>query len=164
MQLPTHLLTGIVIQYILFQLFPEQNILVLLLVFFIAFTSHFFLDALAKVTYHPPVKEPGYFWAIWHIFVYSLGILIIILYIQSFFLGMLAANLVDLWDWVFLRNYANRRNQPEWGKKYYLHPIADKIRQSLFFWVPNLNHSKIGILPEILVYTSWFFISILTLR
>jgi hypothetical protein len=76
---------------------------------------------------------------------------------------MLAANLVDLWDWVFLRNYAKRRNEPEWGKKYYLHPIADKIRQSLFYWLPNLNHSKIGILPEILVYTSWFFISILTL-
>ena len=69
---------------------------------------------------------------------------------------MLAANLVDIWDWVFLRNYANRINEPDWGKQYCLHPIADKIRRKLFLKLPNLNHTKLAILPESILYFLWF--------
>jgi hypothetical protein len=163
MQLPTHLLTGILIQFVIFQLFPNQDLIVLLLVFSMAFISHFIIDALAKITYHPPTRDPSHFWTIWHIFVYSLAILIILLYIMDYFLGMLAAVLVDIWDWLFLRNYANYKSEPKWGQNYYLHQIADRTRQSLFHWLPNLNHSKVGIIPEVLIYLSWFFISILTL-
>ena len=164
MQLPTHLIIGITIQYVIIHLFPTSDwFLVGILIFILAFSSHFLLDALAKITYHPPVKQPGNFWLIWHLFAYSFGILLILIYINKFFLGMLAANLVDIWDWLFLRNYANRKNEPNWGKRYYLHPIADKVRSFLFSRLPNLNHTKIGILPESILYFGWFVIFIITL-
>jgi hypothetical protein len=41
--------------------------------------------------------------------------------------------------------------QPDWGKKYYLHPLADRIRSKLFFWLPNLSYNRNGILPELIL-------------
>ncbi|MFX0125709.1 MAG: hypothetical protein ACFFAE_18945, partial [Candidatus Hodarchaeota archaeon] len=63
--------------------------------------------------------------------------------------------LPDLWDWYTLRNIASRKNQPDWGRRYYLHPIADKIRQIFFLWMPNLNYKRVGILPELSLIIIW---------
>jgi hypothetical protein len=124
--------------------------------------SHFIIDALAKVTYHPPNREPGRFWLYWHLFVFGFGFFLILLYVQVYWMGIVAATFVDLWDWYFLRNYANRTSQPDWGKRYYLHPIADKIRGTLLSKVPNLNHSKVGVVPESLLYIGWLLVFIIT--
>ncbi|MHA2276182.1 MAG: hypothetical protein ACXAC2_10460 [Candidatus Kariarchaeaceae archaeon] len=156
MQLPTHVLVGIVIQFLVFQLFEGPTWLLFLLVIVFGFSSHFFVDALAKITYHPPDRQPGNFWLRWHLFVYLFGVFLIVIYIQTYFIGMLAANLVDIWDWLFLRNYAKRKNQPDWGKRYYLHPIANRIRLLLFSRLPNLAYTKLGILPEATLYFLWF--------
>ena len=163
MQTPTHLITGVIIQFVVLQFFPTFDWLAIILVVGLAFFSHFFVDALAKITYHPPVREPGRFWLIWHGFVYMVAFLLIMLYAIEYFIGMLAANLVDIWDWLFLRNYANHRNQPDWGKQYYLHPLADRIRQLLFKKLPNLNHSRVGIIPELLLFAGWAIIYLFTI-
>ncbi len=164
MQTPTHLFAGIVIQFFVLQFFPTSDWLAITLVIGLAFFSHFFLDALAKITYHPPVRESGNFWLIWHVFVYLVTFLVIVLYAQEYSIGMLAANLVDIWDWLFLRKYANYRNQPDWGKRYYLHPLADRVRQLLFNQLPNLNYSKVFIIPELLLFTGWAIIYLLTMN
>ncbi|UCG90018.1 MAG: hypothetical protein JSU57_06025 [Candidatus Heimdallarchaeota archaeon] len=160
MQLPTHLIVGILIQYLISVVVPTPTWLAVILVAIIAFYSHFFLDGLSRLTYHPPERIHDNFWLTWHIFVYLSGIIIIILFFQGYWFGMLFANLPDLWDWYTLRNIASRKNNPEWGKQYYLHPIADKVRSSLFMWTPNLNYKKTGIIPEVILISLWFVIII----
>jgi hypothetical protein len=78
----------------------------------------------------------------------------------KFALGMLFANLVDIWDWLILRNVAHRRKEPEWGKRFYLHPIVDKIRSKFCFWLPNWNHNRFGIFPELILYLFWVIVMI----
>lgn len=163
MQLPTHLIAGIVIQYLINTMIPTPTWLSVILIIITAFCSHFLLDALAKSTYHPPERIHDNFWLTWHLFVYLTGFVIIGLFIWEFWLGMLFANLPDLWDWYTLRNIASRKNQPEWGRRYYLHPIANKIRQIFFSWMPNLNHNRVGILPELSLIVLWIGITILSM-
>ena len=162
MQLPTHLIAGILSQYFIVIMIPTPTLLAVLLVAIIAFCSHFFLDGLARLTYHPPERIHDNFWLTWHIFVYLTGITIIILFFRDYWLGMLFTNLPDLWDWYTLRNIASRKNQPDWGRRYYLHPIADKIRQIFFSWMPNLNYRKVGILPELSLIILWIGLTILS--
>ncbi len=156
MQLPTHLIAGILIQFIITALFPSSTWFSILLIIIISFCSHFLLDATAKFTYHPSERIHDNFWLAWHIFVYLTGFTIIIIFFQIYWLGMLFANLPDIWDWYTLRNIASKKNEPEWGEKYYLHPIANKVRTVLFSRLPNFNHTKAGILPELLLIISWF--------
>ncbi|MHA1971728.1 MAG: hypothetical protein ACTSW1_01975, partial [Candidatus Hodarchaeales archaeon] len=120
-----------------------------------AFGSHFILDPLAKATYHPSQRLDTKFWLYWHMFVFITGLVIMAVFIWKYFLGMFFANLVDIWDWLFLRETAKRKRDPDWGRKYYLHPFADKIRSKFFFWLPNLNYKQIGILPELIFITIW---------
>lgn len=156
LQLPTHLIVGILIQYAISSYFPTPEWLSVTLIIVFAFFSHFFVDAAAKITYHPPERINDNFWLIWHVFLLSLGIIIILVFMWKYALGMLFANLVDIWDWFTIRKIANRKGQPEWGKRYYLHPIADKIRATFFYWLPNMSYKRIGILPETILFVVWF--------
>ncbi len=156
MQLPIHLIFGILIQVIINRIVSITSILNPIFVIIVAFSSHFVLDAIAKATYHPPERINNKFWLYWHLFTYGIGFFIILLFFWQFFLGMFFANATDIWDWLFLRREAKRRKKPNWGKKYYLHPIADKIRAIFFFWLPSLNYNQIGILPELFFISLWF--------
>ncbi len=160
MQLPTHLIAGILIQFALSVLIPAPEWLLILLIIGISFTSHFIIDAVSKFTYHPPQRVNDNFWLAWHLFIYAFGIFIIAIFFWNFVLGMFFANLVDIWDWHILRNVANRKNEPDWGKRFYLHPITDKIRSKFFFWIPNWNYNRLGIVPELILYLSWFIVII----
>lgn len=158
MQLPTHLIAGILIQITISELIRTPTWVSFSLVAIITFCSHFLLDPIARITYHPPERIHENFWLTWHIFVYITGFIIIGLFIWNYWLGMLFAYLPDLWDWYILRNIASRKNQPDWGKKYYLHPISTKIRNSFFSWLPDLTLEQIGILPELSLIVLWFSI------
>ena len=106
MQLPTHVTVGVLLQILLNIIYPTNDILFYGSVFLITLFSHFILDSLAIMTYHPPTREHTNFWLYWHVFVYVSGIFLIIgsLTINPFFIiGILGANLPDLWDWVILR-------------------------------------------------------------
>ncbi len=162
MQLPTHVLVAVFTQYLITKFLTFPTCVEICLIILLCGFSHFFIDALGKITYHPPIRELGNFWLYWHIFLYAFGFFLIFLYFQVYWLGILSGLLVDIWDWIILRNYAKYTSQPDWGKKYYLHPIADKIRGIFFSRFPNLNHSKVGILPEIILYIGWLILYLST--
>ena len=158
MQLPTHVIFGVLIQLLLFQIYPKIDFFFLLTVFVLAFISHFILDSLAIMTYHPPERQHTNFWLCWHIFVYSSGILYIIILLTNnpiLVVGILGANLTDIWDWILLRWLLKSQN-----KKLYIHKYAIMLRSFFKDHVPDLTYKKIGIIPEFLliIVTSVFLV------
>lgn len=174
----THILIGIVIQLLCFIFFPLPIAILLTIVF--GFFSHFLIDTLAKMTYHTPeAHKDDKFWVWWHIVSLAL-VLVLVIYILVinwilfffFFLGGIAANLVDIWDWVILRPKQNKlkAENPEakfWGDKLFIHPIIDGIREKVppFSLMPNWNEEKKGVIVEIITITIlWilvaFFLSV----
>jgi len=150
----THFLTGVLIQISIFMYFKFPFNILFTMVF--AFLSHFLIDALAKITYHTPEALKGdKFWIIWHIIIYSGSLIILIIFFIPYWLGMLFAKIVDIWDWFILRPIQNRKKKknPEskWMEKYFFHPTIDKIRKKTLFWLPNWNYERKGIIPEIII-------------
>lgn len=146
MQLPTHVIFGVSIQIAISILYPKQDLFFFIMVFLVALLSHFILDSLAIMTYHPPTRQPTKFWLYWHIFVYLAGIFFIIVALVSnplFIVGIIGANLPDLWDWILLRWILKSTN-----KKLYIHKFATKLRSTFKKHVPDLTYSKVGIIPE----------------
>jgi len=147
----THNLFAVIIQVLCFKFvsFPLNIILTIIL----AFLSHIFIDAIAIITYHTPNIQKDRFWIIWHVIIYILSILSIVVFVIPFWLGLIMANIIDLWDWFILRPLQNRKRKkvPEtnWGEKYYFHRIVDATRNKLFYWLPKWNYKKAGILIEI---------------
>jgi len=158
----THNLFAVIIQILCFKFvfFPLNIILTIIL----AFLSHIFVDAIAIITYHPPEIQRDKFWIVWHVIIYILSILSIVIFVIPFWLGLLCANLFDLWDWFILRPIQNKKkkNVPEtkWGEKYYFHRIIDATRNKLFYWLPKWNYKRGGILIEIsiIIFLTIFFI------
>lgn len=158
MQLPTHVTFGVLVQISLRLLFPKADIFFYIIVFLTAFISHFILDSLAIMTYHPPTRQQTNFWLYWHIFVYVTGVVFIIvaLSVNIFFIvGILGANLPDLWDWILLRWLLKSTN-----KKLYIHKYANLIRSLFISYVPDLSYNSLGIIPELILYVI-VYISIL---
>ncbi len=164
MQLPTHLIAGILIQEFISSYINIDPALKIILIIVTCFLSHFILDPIALLTYHPPQREDTKFWLYWHLFVYGAGIFLLIVFFNPYWLGMISANAVDLWDWYFLRPYGNKIGKPNLQKKYGLHFIADIVRQPLIkIGVPNLGHKKIGIIPELILTSIFLIIAIIRL-
>ncbi|MFO7795442.1 MAG: hypothetical protein ACQERB_02195 [Promethearchaeati archaeon] len=165
MEAITHILIGVVLQIVGFKyfIFPWNFILTIIFSFF----SHFFIDALAKITYHTPeAHKEDKFWVIWHIIILIASLGAAIYFFIPYWLGAISANLVDIWDWAILRPIQNRKKKKEnienWGEKYFIHSnVIDIIREKIFFWLPNLNYKKYGIIPEIMLII--LFISLIIL-
>lgn len=152
METITHNLVAVIIQILCFNfmIFPWN--LIFTIVF--AFISHLIFDATSVITYHTPEVQKGdKFWVIWHYIIYGLSWLSIIIFFIPYWLSMLFANIIDIWDWFTLRpiqkKIRNKNPESKWGDKYYLHPMVDWVRKKLFFWLPNRNYKKSGILVEI---------------
>lgn len=97
MELITHSLTGVIIQILCFKFLIFPINLMLTMVF--AFFSHFVIETLAKLTYHTPEsRKEDNFWLIWHIIILASSAAVIVVFILPFWLGILFANLVDIWD------------------------------------------------------------------
>ncbi len=168
MELITHSLTGVIIQILCFKflIFPMNLILTMVFAFF----SHFIIDTLTKMTYHTPESRiEDKFWLIWHIIIVISSAAVLVVFIVPFWLGILFANLVDIWDWLILRTIRNRkkRKNPEsnWANfnKYFIHNIIDWIREKPCSWLPNLNYKRYGIIVEIffiffLLILIWIFL------
>ena len=146
MQLPTHVIFGVLIQIAISILYSKQDLFFFVMVFFLALLSHFILDSLAIMTYHPPNRQQTNFWLYWHIFVYLSGIFFIIIALANnpiFIVGIIGANLPDLWDWILLRWLLKSTN-----KKLYVQKFANNIRSLFKDYVPDLTYNKLGIIPE----------------
>jgi len=152
METITHNLIAIFIQILcfLFFIFPWNVIFTILF----AFISHIILDALSIITYHTPDSmRDDKFWLVWHYIIYALSLFSIVLFIIPYWLSLLFANIIDLWDWFTLRPIQKKiklkNPDSKWGDKYYMHQIVDWVRLKLFYWLPKRNYKKSGILIEI---------------
>ncbi len=153
METITHNLFAVIIQILCFKfvLFPFNIILTIIL----AFLSHIFTDVISIITYHTPEIQKDKFWIVWHVIIYVASILSILIFVIPFWLGIVFANIIDIWDWFTLRpiQKIKRKKNPEskWGEKYYFHRIVDATRNKLFYWLPKWNFKKAGILIEIFI-------------
>ncbi|MHA2290410.1 MAG: hypothetical protein ACXABG_16610 [Promethearchaeota archaeon] len=157
METITHNLAAIILQILCFNFFIiPWNIITTIIV---AFLSHVLVDALSVITYHTPEAQKGdKFWLIWHYFIYAVSLLSIVIFFIPYWLSILFANIMDLWDWFILRPIQKKikKKTPEskWGDKYYFHQFVDWIRDNIFFWLPKRIYNKSGILIEILLIVS----------
>ena len=154
MEAITHNLVAVIIQIICFRyfLFPLNIVFTI----FFAYFSHLIVDALSKLTYHTPdVKKDDKFWVVWHVIIYSTSILSLIILIIPFWLGILFANIIDIWDWFILRPLQNKKAESgvdaDWGQKWYLHKHSDWVRDKFFGWLPNWRYKYFGIINEIII-------------
>ncbi len=152
MNLFTHVLTGVFIQILcfIFFSFPFNFILTII----IAFVSHFIVDAFSKITYHTPAPHwDDKFWVSWNIGIRVVGYSAIIPF-YPYYLGMIFANLPDIWDWAIVRRIQKRRNvngKINYYRNNFFHRIIYKIREKTLFWLPNWIHEKKAIIVEILI-------------
>jgi hypothetical protein len=152
MNLITHVLIGVLIQIscFIFFIFPFNFIFTIIL----SFLSHFITDAFSKITYHTP--EPHWddkFWVSWNISVRVSGYIAIILFLP-YYLGMLFANLPDIWDWTIVRRIQKRRNKNrkiDYQHNNFFHRRVDKIREKTLFWLPNWIYEKKAIIVELII-------------
>jgi len=152
MNLITHVLNGVLIQILcfIFFTFPLNYIFTIL----IAFSSHFIVDAFSKITYHTP--EPHWddkFWISWNIGIRIVGYSALIPF-YHYYLGIIFANLPDIWDWTIVRRIQKRRNverKIDYKHNNFFHRIIDKIREKTLFWLPTLIYEKKAILVEIII-------------
>ncbi|MHA1222846.1 MAG: hypothetical protein ACTSYD_15055 [Candidatus Heimdallarchaeaceae archaeon] len=145
MQAPTHILTGILLLEIFRSIFPTAPLWVQIVVVFpICVVSHFIIDALAIFTYHPPKADwKDWFWVSYHFVIYVGAVVILVFFLVDYWWVIIAANLLDLIDWLILR--------PIFKKKPVCHPIADKLRNFLFKKAPNWNHKRWTIIIEFVI-------------
>ena len=152
MNLQTHILAGILIQIFCLRVFIFPFDILLTILF--AFLSHFIIDAFVLITYHTSEPQQGdLFWISWQIISYGSGT-IFILFFLPYALGMLFANLIDMIDWLILRQIHRiklKTEELDWTKNYFFHNIIAKIRKYALFWLPNWNYEKKAIIPEIII-------------
>ena len=152
MNLQTHVLTGILIQICCFRIFVFPLNIIFTILF--AFLSHLLIDAFVLITYHTHEPQKGdLFWLSWQIITYGSGAFLIVLFFP-YTLGMLFANLIDIIDWLILREFYRikfKNEERDWNKNYFFHNIIEKIRKYTLFWLPNWNYEKKAIIPEILI-------------
>jgi len=158
----THNLIAVIIQILCLRIiwFPLNIIFIILF----TFISHIFIDTLSILTYHTPeAQKDDMFWVMWHILIYSLSIISTIFFLSPFWLGLLFANIIDIWDWLILRSLQKIKKKytpsSKWGENLYIHRLIDRFRCRLFYWLPKWNYKKPGVIIEILIIT----ISIITI-
>ncbi|MHA1684074.1 MAG: hypothetical protein ACTSUE_24255 [Promethearchaeota archaeon] len=123
---------------------------------------HFFIDAVAVSTYHPPeALTKDKFWIAWHVIVFAGSVVVAIVFWKPYFWGMLCAIIPDIYDWAIIRpirTYQEKKQGDEYdeskefmkGKDF--HPLVDRFRQRFLKFLPNLNYAKKGIVPEISIW------------
>jgi hypothetical protein len=140
----------------MFLAFPFNIIFTIILAFF----SHVVFDAVSVITYHTPdIQKEDKFWLVWHVIIYALSILSVIIFIVPYWLSLIFANIHDIWDWYILRPIQRKREKKGlgvWGENLYFHSFVDRVRDTFFNWLPRWNYRKGGIIIEILVIIGFF--------
>ena len=157
MELITHNLVAVIIQILCFRFLIFPLAIIFTIIF--AYISHLVVDALSKITYHTPdAHTDDKFWLMWHIIIYSVSLISLVVFIVPFWLGILFANIIDITDWFILRPLRKRRSIRQIGvneqKLWYAHKHADWIRKKFFFWLPDLTYKYAGVSIEIILIIS----------
>ena len=100
----------------------------LVIAFIVIFLSHYVVDILVKVTYHPKDPQPqSKFWVGYHIFLLILTIIAAILFIRVFW--VMLVSMIRILSTGFIRPVL--RKTP-------VYPLIERIRESkLFAWIPT---------------------------
>jgi hypothetical protein len=150
----THNLVAVIIQILCFTflLFPWNIIFTIIL----AFLSHILVDSFSIITYHTPeAQKEDKFWLVWHYIIYGLSILSMVFFLLPYWLSVVFANIIDLWDWMILRPIQKKKKAKNpvsnWGDKYYFHRMVDWTRDKLFFWLPQRSYKRSGVIIELII-------------
>src|SRR6056297_1561686 len=128
MEAPTHLLIGIIIQKAVLKHSQFRGAFGISIIIISAFFSHFIIDCFSRFTYHPPKADwNDPFWVSYHLMIYSLTLIIIILFGREYWIGIIFSILVDIIDWGIIRGLLKKEG--------IIHPLIDKI--SNFFFGEN---------------------------
>ncbi len=102
------------------------------LAFILIFLSHYVVDVLVLITYHPKEPQPqSKFWVGYHIFLLILTLISVAIFVRLYFWVMVVSVIPDIVDWFIIR--------PILKKEPIFHPLIEKIRDSKYFsWIPNL--------------------------
>ena len=154
MQLPTHILAGILIQKAFD--WKHHHRLALGLTAVCAFLSHGVLDKLANLTYHranPDFHSP--IWVSYHAALVLVTILFLYWWWKPFKWGIFFACLPDL-DWVFIHAQEIFHFQIPFYRQPHLHHLVGRILDVFPFigWLnrlPNYRNNPWAILPEVAV-------------
>jgi hypothetical protein len=141
MQAPMHFLVGILIFH------AVKNPI---LAFILIFLSHYLIDVLVLLTYHPkdPLPESK-FWVRYHILILILTIIMVIFFIKAYFWVMIVSLIPDIVDWVIMRMILK--------KDPIMHPLIERIRESkVFSWIPDHTMKPIGALYEAIMLSGFF--------
>lgn len=152
MQLPTHLLIGVLIQKGFMKIRPLP--LKYFLIAFIAVLSHGILDAIAKLTYHPPnALFNDWFWISYHLMLVLLIFFIFFKFWRNYKFGMIFSAFPDF-DWIVL--YFSKLFSlkiPFWEKPILHEFLFNSINSFTLFnfasWIPDLSHQRKGIIFEL---------------
>ncbi len=122
MQAVMHFIVGILI----YHLIPNP-----VFAFILIFLSHYLIDILVLITYHPKEPQPqSKFWVRYHLFLLILTLISIVIFIRIYFWVMVVSVIPDIVDWFIIR--------PILKKQPIFHPLIERIRDSkLFSWIPS---------------------------
>ncbi|MFX0099038.1 MAG: hypothetical protein ACFFCS_05610 [Candidatus Hodarchaeota archaeon] len=161
MQAITHFLAGIFINALIVRFIPLVWLQVILIIVF-GILSHAIIDTLTYFTYHPPdAPKPitsDKFWLVWHGIVFLGSAVVLIYYWNLYWLGMGAAVLPDLYDWLFIRPVRSLKKDPDFMKGKDFHPFIDNFREKYLPWIPNWTHKRRGIIPELIIWSFCFIV------
>ena len=146
MQMSTHFLIGILVSKIFSLLTPTLPIAAqIIFIAILAVISHYLLDCIAISTYHPyKAHWDDIFFKIFHIvYAYGLSIFIFIWFFNDFWWVMLFSILPDIIDWYIMRYILH--------KGPFVHPSIDKVRDTLFSWLPDFKEKKWAVINEFIV-------------
>ncbi|MHA1312118.1 MAG: hypothetical protein ACTSQO_14485 [Candidatus Helarchaeota archaeon] len=152
-QVSTHFIVGIIIQYLVFnylKIFPIWALIIITIVF--GFLSHAILDPLAaKFTYHPPEANwHDIFWVSYHLGIYILTIVVIIFFIQ-YWIGMIASIIPDILDWGARALRKFKIFHLEWYNEPYVHNFIDRPMLNLMSGIKGNINKKSKVLFEIIL-------------
>ncbi len=146
MQMSTHFLIGILVAKLFRLLTPTLPIATqIIFIAILAVISHYLLDCIAISTYHPyKAHWDDTFFKIFHIvYAYGLSIFIFIWFFKDFWWVMLFSILPDIIDWYIMRAILH--------KGPVVHPSIDKVRDTLFSWLPDLKEKKWAVVNEFII-------------
>ncbi|MFX0099039.1 MAG: hypothetical protein ACFFCS_05615 [Candidatus Hodarchaeota archaeon] len=158
MQAITHFFAGILIMAVLQIIQPIWFRVILIIV--LGILSHVLIDTFTYLTYHPS-DAPRPLWrdkflVVWHAIILVGMLVVLIYYWNRYWLGMGAAVLPDLYDWLFIRPVRSLKKDPDFMKGKEIHPLIDKFREKYLPWIPNWTLKRRGIIPEIIIWSFCF--------
>ena len=142
MQAYTHILFSVLLVEIFRTIFPAAPLWVQLIVVIpLSLAGHFFIDASAIITYHPPKADwKDWFWVTYHVLVYAGTVVVLIFFLVDYWWAIIAGTLPDLVDWLILRFI--------FKKDPVFHPLIDKLRSVMYKRSPNWNHKRWTVIIE----------------